>query len=816
MMRSSADRRCPWVGPQPYTEKDADYFLGRADELTRLQYLLSTQRLTVLTASSGSGKTSLIQAGLLPALRRLRAAEPTHTGPVLLLRNWGRLRERTPARLVVEAITAEIARLDKPEQGVLDRLHASDARRMARVQVPSAKAFSGSVEQKADAVIRYVGHLCDAVGPLILLFDQAEELLGSGLDQTSEELEREVLETLGTLFRHEERVRILISLRQEYVGRLRHLERLVGVLAARELHLEPLRRSTVSDVIEKTAKRAPRLSIGDGVADAVIGWLCPQDDNNGDAKAVDLLTLQALLVEIFHFTRTRSREGEVRITRKVLERFAAGQDTRVLARTALTRYVENLFCQQSPQRIPTNNVAGLMKRSTARMARWLSSPGGYKRHEDEIELALNAVREDMDRLWCGLDMPADYEAALRHALSDLRVRRSDAALASLFSRVTGQATAQEVRSGVARTCHWSVGKTAKEIVSAAFEALDLLERNNVVKTSQGGRGGRRSYELVHDGFGPALNDWASSYVRSAEDTLSSVVASLGTSFQWRALSGLNLHHLSWRGCSLDGVRLEDVCFTSCDLRGVIFSGCELSRCRFIGCDLSGAVFRGGRWNDVRWERSTASSLLVDDVIWRDVHFSRSVLSSGTILAVTLEGPRALSIERLVGRGCAFVNMVLPGLQFKHSDLKGSIFINCELIDTQFRCCDLSGSVFERGIWTKTAFRQCRASSAFIRGVAWRDVSVLSTDMDGVTASIELRGPARLSDTSFRFGQVQSRALHAKGKAVADHCDFSHCLVRTDRDDRWRFASTCRAALVVRTPPGKQIPKRRFEPRTLQR
>src|ERR1043166_8151964 len=57
------------IGLRPYSEEDASRFFGREKEIDRLCSLVSRNKVTFLVGSSGIGKTSLIHAGLIPALR---------------------------------------------------------------------------------------------------------------------------------------------------------------------------------------------------------------------------------------------------------------------------------------------------------------------------------------------------------------------------------------------------------------------------------------------------------------------------------------------------------------------------------------------------------------------------------------------------------------------------------------------------------------------------------------------------------------------------------------------------------------------------
>ena len=75
---------CPYPGLLPFSTADADRFFGRADIVSDLVARLRERSFVAVVGSSGSGKSSLLRAGLVPTIGDATVITPGHD-PVAML-----------------------------------------------------------------------------------------------------------------------------------------------------------------------------------------------------------------------------------------------------------------------------------------------------------------------------------------------------------------------------------------------------------------------------------------------------------------------------------------------------------------------------------------------------------------------------------------------------------------------------------------------------------------------------------------------------------------------------------------------------------
>ena len=257
----------PNVGPYPglvaFDEKDAGVFFGRKQEITEYLGILDTLRgpdrsqVLVISGGSGSGKSSLLCAGLIPRLRR--KPEWVVISPFEVARD--------PVRNLLDRLGEALAGLGIPTHG----------RDLAKPLVDP-----GTLAEVLDEGLR---RLEQASGAWVLLsLDQAEALVAG--DRPAGAPARVLLDALAeVLGRRTRHVVVAATIRTEFVPRL---EAAFGGSEVR-LRQAPLSAiGSLAEVIEKPAERFG-LELEPGLSERII-----EDVHTADALPLLAYTLKAL------------------------------------------------------------------------------------------------------------------------------------------------------------------------------------------------------------------------------------------------------------------------------------------------------------------------------------------------------------------------------------------------------------------------------------------------------------------------------------------------------------------------------------------
>lgn len=155
-MTASADHTpgAPYPGLRPYETREAMFFFGRDGETDELVRLLSHTRLLTVAGASGGGKSSLVSAGLIPALHGGLFAEAGSRWRVATLRPGD-----DPVGNLSRAVAADDVlggeRMDAPEreaviEAVLRRGTLGLAEAVEQARLPAEENLLLVVEQFED------------------------------------------------------------------------------------------------------------------------------------------------------------------------------------------------------------------------------------------------------------------------------------------------------------------------------------------------------------------------------------------------------------------------------------------------------------------------------------------------------------------------------------------------------------------------------------------------------------------------------------------------------------------------------------------
>jgi WD40 repeat protein/tRNA A-37 threonylcarbamoyl transferase component Bud32 len=236
--RVSAEGTCPFKGLASFEPVDADYFFGRERLVAELVARVVGVGFLGIVGPSGSGKSSVLRAGLLPSLAG--GVLPGSDG-------WRRL-------------------LLRPGERPLDELR--------RVLV------SGARDPLAEAL-----EALPANERLLLAVDQFEELFTacrSDAERTAfaDTLARAAADPDG-------RALVVIALRADFYGRLAAYPRLAELLGGNHVLVGPMQASEFRRVVEQPAGRVG-LRVEPELADALV------DDVEGEPGALPLLSTALL------------------------------------------------------------------------------------------------------------------------------------------------------------------------------------------------------------------------------------------------------------------------------------------------------------------------------------------------------------------------------------------------------------------------------------------------------------------------------------------------------------------------------------------
>jgi hypothetical protein len=282
-------KRPPYPGLHCFDAEDAGSYFGREDEVRQVIESLTRMRrqgeprLLVVVGSSGSGKSSLVRAGVLPRLKKDRS-------------RWAVIEPFCPGADPLGELARSLAMAFPEGPGRPDWKAIRDRFRDESCATTSGEALATSrLTEYVDELTMLVGHREASV---LLVVDQVEEMFqGVSRDDTAA--------FFGVLQRATERLDgrflVLMALRSDFLDRFQNHPALRG-LAFADLPLGLMPVENFPQVIEGPADRAA-IALEPGLVASMIA----------DARTDDALPLLAFTLREM-YERCRDRE---RLTLKV-------------------------------------------------------------------------------------------------------------------------------------------------------------------------------------------------------------------------------------------------------------------------------------------------------------------------------------------------------------------------------------------------------------------------------------------------------------------------------------------------------------------
>ncbi len=233
----------PFAGLRPFDVADCEFFFGREKQVAALYRLLDLSHFVSVVGSSGSGKSSLVRAGLLPLLRKERGQKGG--------RPW-QFATMHPSDDPLPELAAALVRL-ADEIGPMD----DHAIRAERIELALSSSSFGLRE-----ALKEIPALREA--SIVLLVDQFEELFTYGAadrlskDAGSRERGLQFVQLLLEAARSlgQPSIQVLITMRSDFIGDCAWFRGLPEAVSSAQFLVPSLSTDQYEDVIRLPIAKA--------------------------------------------------------------------------------------------------------------------------------------------------------------------------------------------------------------------------------------------------------------------------------------------------------------------------------------------------------------------------------------------------------------------------------------------------------------------------------------------------------------------------------------------------------------------------------
>ena len=419
------DAQHPWPGLFPYGEDAHAFFNGRERETTDLLRLVRRDTCTIFYGQSGLGKSSLLRAGLFPALRD-EAYLPVYlrlnfrdTGLGLRQQTWEIFR----AALKVAGIDGRPPRDDESLWGYFHAIDVElwDSRNRLILPVLVLDQFEEIVQASEERAL---------IERLNGFLDELADLVENRVPATVTSILEADPEAVATIDFNAQRFRCVIGFREDFLPALQ--ERFVAHRMDTQSHLR-ITKMTESQALAAVQKTGGTLVDAD-VAQRIVSFVA----GAGGQSAARTLEIEPALLSVvcFELNNRRLTEGDARISADLL----AGAQDQIIAEfyqrsladqpEAVAVFIERELLTESGYRdscaiedavrrhaIPVESIQKLVERRVLRQEERF----GVLRVELTHDVLAPVVRANRDKRHAAQAFEADRE---REAARVRRTRRT--------------------------------------------------------------------------------------------------------------------------------------------------------------------------------------------------------------------------------------------------------------------------------------------------------------------------------------------------------------------------------------------------------
>ncbi|MBN1479975.1 hypothetical protein JXA70_06870 [candidate division KSB1 bacterium] len=252
-------KKTPYVGPRPFERGEHNIFFGRDREVSELLSLIISHQTVLLFAQSGAGKSSLVNAMLIPQLEE----EELYIPPVTRVKS-----------ILPEGIDAkDISNLFVYNTLVGWAGENVDYKKLTRMTITDFLTDYRRQRQENEHT------------PYVLIIDQFEEFFTAYTERWTER--REFFHQLAAALKSDTPLRVFLVIREDYIAQLEPYNDLLPDKLRTRYRLEGLKRNSALVAVTGPL-RMSEVKFGEGVAESLVDELLKINVETLDGETLEV------------------------------------------------------------------------------------------------------------------------------------------------------------------------------------------------------------------------------------------------------------------------------------------------------------------------------------------------------------------------------------------------------------------------------------------------------------------------------------------------------------------------------------------------